>query len=207
MKKLATHLKPILPMSMTAVITFILFVFAIILSSCTGEDAVLESADIPMERIDLEFEGAAQAAYFLTGETDPLTDLVAYRQFSGASRFDILLHLDDQTVLEFKITDELNAQPWTAAGQSYSVYPDEDLEDKQQYVHAELHGTGEVPEYMSHSADAPAGILVSVFRVVEYNPVTEEVLCRIAGLPLFKSGYPDEIIRINGTFRGSVAEL
>lgn len=185
--------------------TYILFIVLLMaMASCsTDSEAILETASV--ERIDIVLDGTEKEYIYLEQDNfQGLSDLVQYDLTNGTNQVDFKIKIDDQRTLIFKVFNDLTDELW-AYVQDYSTFPAQNLEDKTYYVKAELHGGGETAAFKSHIPGVyPQGITLNTFRVESYDPETQEVLCRIVGLPMLATSSSNEELVITGTFRGFV---
>ena len=179
----------------------------IVMASCSSSDeAVFTSADDVLERIDMIIDANDDEHIFAQStQAETHTDLVDFARLSHADKVEFILNIDESRTLTFSVTDQLNAEVWTRIGEGYTLYNAQDMDDKQSWVTAAMKTNGGEILSASHIGNEyPRGTYINAFRIVEFNPANNEILCRIEGFPMVKlNNYED--MTINGTFRGTIS--
>ena len=169
------------------------------------EESPIGISDVT-ERIDIVLEGNdTEFIYEQSLESESDQDLIEYNFYGiPSNQIDFKVNLDAGRTLVFTVINQTVDNPW-AVETSYSLFPSSEIEDKQFFVNAALETGGEVPAFLSdHGEEFPSGTYVNVFQVVEYDPIDQEILCRVIDFPLKSTSGDQEIVTINGTFRGAV---
>ena len=195
---------------MTTLITRLVAIsaFALTIASCTVNDIAADLEETAYERIDLVISEPQKESVFLQSSSPAdLNDLISFNTYEGeAGRVDISVNLDPTRELVFSLTHRTVSPVWTVE-EGFSLHPTRDLDDKLKFVTVELTQGSEGPSYSSNIGDEfPRTIHVDVFRIIDFDPVTGEIFCRMKDLPLAEiSG--SGIAYVNGTFRGKLEFL
>jgi len=186
----------------------IILVLVLALSSCkeeTCEDLGTCPEKSVLERTDLTISGDITKNDFQqVPENVPSPDLITYGFYeSPAARFDIVIHMETGELLNIRMYNDYDLDPWNKVDVDYAIYPTQDLEDKWKYVTANYLIGNESPSYSSNIGNQiPAGISIDVFRITYYDGI--EIRGRIREMTLYKNTNPSKSIEINGTFVGAV---
>lgn len=180
------------------------FIALLFVTSCSTTDAVFSDADAVLDRIDMVLEGPEVEHIYIQSEES--SNLVNFAQHTQNDRMDFILTLDTERELVFSVTDKDNSEIWSRVGAGYSIFPTQHFEDKTSWVKANIISTrnlGDVISTSHYGSEYPREASLNVFRVVEFNPANNEVLCRVDGFPM-RSLQGDNEVMITGTFRGKV---
>ena len=181
--------------------------FMMLFSSCSNEEASLISPEDVLSRIDIVIESNNAEQHYFMQQQPGSSDLLDVLHRSHSSCVDFTISISDNEKLVFSITDQMNSELWTRVGHGYSLFASQDMDDKREWVVSELRKTGGELVGTSHIGEEyPRGTYLDVFKIVEFNPVTNEILCRLENFPLVKLN-DNSPMMINGSFRGNVSFL
>ncbi len=181
----------------------------ILFASCSTIDQDLASIESVSERIDISIDGDMhELVYLQSDQNDNAVDLIDFNVHeSSTTRMDIRVNIDAERTIVFRLTCKSQTTPWELAS-SYNIYTTQDLNDKDKYVTVDIVDQNpEGPTFSSNLGSTfPRETCLNVFNVVDYDPVTKEMFCRIIDLPLINNNGQD-MLSISGTFYGAVTFL
>ena len=173
-----------------------LIAFSISTIQCTTDTVEV----VIMERTDLIIEGDLNMQAFIQNPQDEGFDLIELSAYGvPASRLDILMDLGSGYTLILRVYNDMAQSIEKLVNHSYSIYPPEDIEDKLQYLTAELHYGSEAYSYVSNlGANLPPGINVDALKV----SMSDDILIngQLRDVVLYKNTDPDKSITVSGTF-------
>ena len=184
---------------------FIFFIAASVASCNTVDDGLDCPSCKTLERTDIAISGDMNMSNFTQSmESDDTRDLITYKYYGNPSQhIEFVIELNDGYELRLKVYDAINNNPWEQVGQPYNIYPGEDLEDKLQYVNAELRYLDDTPGFATNMGNSiPPGIFLNKFKIIENDGV--QIKCKINDMILYKNVDPSKTIHVNGTFVGAI---
>lgn len=189
----------------------IILTAAIMFTACSVNEVSITDPQKVVERIDIKITNALDEYYYLDNiQENTNQDLVRYNFYGTPSdRIDYIIQLDNEKTLIIKLHNRINMNPWQYAD-SYGTFAPQDLDDKFKYVTMELKNgaSSESSAFISNAGqNIPQGGLLDVFRIEKYDTENMDMLCRINHAVLYQKSNPENSIKINGTFRGSLTFL
>jgi len=182
----------------TPLLVFVLAVVLFSVSLCTTSDPV--EAFI-MERTDLVFEGDVNMQAFLQSpQSEDGNDLIQLAKYGvPANRLDIAMDLGSGYTFHLMVINETASGLDDIINEAYNIYQVEEMEDKQQYLLAELRYGSESATYVANLGDhMPPLTNINALKIDCSDAV--QVYGRLKDVVLYKNTDPEKSIVLNGTF-------
>ncbi|MCP4122698.1 MAG: hypothetical protein GY751_13170 [Bacteroidetes bacterium] len=186
----------------TPLLVLVLAVILLSVSLCTTSNPVETSI---MERIDLVFEGDVNMQAFLQSpQGDNGNDLIQLAEYGvPANRLDIAMDLGSGYTFHLMLINETASGLDELINDAYNIYQAEEMEDKQQYLLAELRYGSESAKYVANlGAHMPPLTNINALEIDCNDAV--QLHGRLKDVVLYKNTEPDKSIILNGTFAAAL---
>ena len=198
MRRMTSILKKTLSICLVAAVAF----------ACSNNIEAVKLAEDVIERVDIKITGSTEMyIYNQSAEGSTEINLVDYNYTGENSHhFDFVIQLESGYEMKVNLYDQNHTNLFERVGIPYDLFVTQDLDDKTKYVvmHIESSISAEVAEYTSN-VEGNHGTSINAFSILAYDPINMEILCRVDNVELYNPFNIQELVTVNGTFKGFIS--